>query len=53
MLKLGWQLLAISLWLTISACSSGGSEQEQKVDSCEQVKEFDDIYQECLKDANK
>ena len=53
MLKSGWQTLAIALFLTISACSFGSSERQEKIDSCEQVKEFADIYQECLKAAEK
>ena len=50
-----WNIFVVSVCLSVAACSSGGSSgsEEEKVASCEQVKEFDDMYQECLKDARQ
>jgi hypothetical protein len=53
MLNTGWRILTVSLLLALAACSSAESERQEKLASCEQVKDFDDIYQECLNEANE
>ena len=53
MIKSQISLLLVTFCMGIAACSSKSSESREKLDSCEQVKEYDEIYQTCIEDAKK
>jgi hypothetical protein len=44
---------ALALCVSALGCSSGSSDSQEKLDSCEQVKEFEDTYQQCIEEAKK
>jgi len=47
-------IVAIALCLSTVACSSKSTERQEKIASCEQVKEVDEnLYQECMQEAQK
>ena len=53
MIKQAAFVALVALCIGTSACTSKTEEREAKIDSCEQVKEFEELYEECLKDAKK
>lgn len=46
-------LLSLLLVAGLAACSSSSDERTAQEQSCEQVKEFEDVYKECLEEAGK
>ena len=46
-------ILSLILITGLAACSSSSDEREAQEESCEQVKEFEEVYKECLEEAKK